>query len=65
VLWPTGVQKEKVLRLYSDVAAYILEAAIVWKVFCPNLINFICQAQGLQRVAGEVRAKFPQVNKLI
>jgi dihydroneopterin aldolase len=31
----------------------------------PNLIHFICLAHVLQHVAEEVRAKFPQVNKLI
>jgi hypothetical protein len=35
------------------------------EVFYPNLIYFTCLAHGLQCVAEEVRAKFPQVNKLI
>jgi hypothetical protein len=54
-----------VLILYSDAAAYVLKAATALKVFYPNLINFTCLAHGLQRIAAEVRAKFPQVNKLI
>jgi hypothetical protein len=41
------------------------KAATVLKVFYPNLIQFTCLAHGLQSVAKEVRAKFPQVNKLI
>jgi hypothetical protein len=65
VLWPTGVHDEKVLILYSDTAVYMLKAATTLKVFYPNLIHFTCPAHGLQRVAEEVRAKCPQVNKLI
>jgi hypothetical protein len=58
VLWPTGVQEEKVLILHSDAAAYMLKAATAMKVFYTNLINFTCLTHGLQRVAEEVRAKF-------
>jgi hypothetical protein len=53
------------LILYSDAAAYMLKAATAIKVFYPNSIHFICLAHGLQYVADEVRANFPQVNKLI
>jgi hypothetical protein len=63
VSWPTGVHE--VLILYSDAAAYTLKAATALKVFYPNLIHFTCLAHGLQRVAEEVTAKVPQVNKLI
>jgi hypothetical protein len=59
------VHEEKLLILYSDAAAYMLEAATVLKVFYPNLIHFTCLAHGLQRAVEEVRTKFPQVNKLI
>jgi hypothetical protein len=65
VLWLTRVHEEKVLILYSDAVAYMLKAATALKVFYPNLIHFTCLAHGLQRVAEEVRAKFPQANKLI
>jgi hypothetical protein len=65
VLWPTRVHEEMVLILYSDTAAYMLKAATALKVFYPNLINFTCLAHGLQRVTEVVRAKFPQVKKLI
>jgi hypothetical protein len=62
MLWPTRIHEEKALVLYSDVAAYMMKAAIALKVFDPNLIHL---AHGLQCVAEEVGAKFPQVNKLI
>jgi hypothetical protein len=65
VLWPTGVHEKKVLILYSDAAACMLKVATAMKMFYPNLIQFTCLAHGLQRVAEEVRAKFPQVKKLI
>jgi hypothetical protein len=57
--------EEQLLILYPDAAAHILKAATALKVFYPNLIYFTCLAHGLQRVAEEVRAKCPQVNKLI
>jgi hypothetical protein len=63
VLWPTGVH-EKVLILYSDAVA-MLKATTALKVFYPNSIHFTFLAHGLQRGTKEVRAKFPQVNKLI
>jgi hypothetical protein len=62
VLWPTGDHEEKVLILYLDAATYMLKAVTALKVFYPNLIHFTCLAYGLQRVAEEIRAKFPQVN---
>jgi hypothetical protein len=65
MLWPTGVHEEKVQILYSDAAAYVLKTATALKVFYPNLIHFTCMALVLQRVAEEVRAKFPQVTKLL
>jgi hypothetical protein len=43
----------------------MLEAAIALKVFDPNLIHVTCLAHGLQRVAEDIRAEFPQMNKLI
>jgi hypothetical protein len=57
--------EEKVLILYSGAAAYTLKAATALKVFYPNSIHLACLVHGLQRVADEVRTKFPQVNKLI
>jgi hypothetical protein len=67
MLWPIGVHEEKVAILYSDAAAYtrMLKAVSVLKVFYPNLVHFTCLALVLQRAAAKVRAKFPQVNKLI
>jgi hypothetical protein len=65
VLWPTGVHEKNVPILYSYAAAYVLKAAIALKASYPNLIHFTCLAHGVQRVAEEIRVKFPQVNKLI
>jgi hypothetical protein len=47
VLWPTGVQEEKLLILYSYAAACMLKAATALKVFHQNLIHFTCLAHGL------------------
>jgi hypothetical protein len=60
-----GVHEEKVLVLYSYAVAFMLKAATVLKVFHPNMIHFTCLAHGLRHVAEYVRAKFPEVNKLI
>lgn len=65
VLWPEGVQEDKVLVLYSDAAAYMLKAGTALRVFYQNMIHFTCLAHGLQRVAEEVRSKYPQVNSII
>jgi hypothetical protein len=64
-LWPTRVNEKKMLIFCSDAAAYMLKAATALKVFYPSLIHFTCLAHGRQNVTKEVRAKFPQVNKLI
>lgn len=65
VLWPGGVQEEKVLVLYTDSAAYMLKAASALKVFYPHLLHSTCMAHALQRVAEEVRANFCEVNRLV
>lgn len=44
ILWPIGVQEEKVLILFSDSAAYMLKAASALKVFYLNLMHFTCLA---------------------
>jgi hypothetical protein len=54
-----------VLILYSDAAAYMQKAAAALEVFYPNLVHFTWPAHGVKSVAEEVRAKFPEVNKLI
>ncbi|KAJ8868828.1 hypothetical protein PR048_030369 [Dryococelus australis] len=62
VLWPDGIQEEKVLVLYSDAASYMLKAATALSAFHVNIIHFTCLAHGLQRIAEEVRSSYPQVN---
>jgi hypothetical protein len=47
LLWPARVHEEKVLILYSDAAAYMLQVATALKVFFLHLINFTCLAYGL------------------
>jgi hypothetical protein len=63
LLWPNGDHEEQVVILYSDTAAYMMKAAIAFKLFYYNLIHLTCLANGLQHVAEEVRAKLPHVNK--
>ncbi|KAJ4427020.1 hypothetical protein ANN_26819 [Periplaneta americana] len=57
VLWPEGIQEDKVLVLYSDAAAYMLKAGTALRVFYQNKVHFTCLAHGLQRVTEEVRRK--------
>jgi hypothetical protein len=59
MLWHTG------LNFVFSCCGIYAEKCNTLKVFYPNLIHFTCLAHGLQRVAEEVRAKFPQVIKLI
>ncbi|KAJ8874336.1 hypothetical protein PR048_025182 [Dryococelus australis] len=65
VLWPDGIQEEKVLVLCSDAASYMLKTATALHVFYPNIIHFTCLAHGHRYIAKEVRSSYPQVNKIV
>lgn len=62
---PATVPIERVLLMLSDAAPYMVKAGQNLKIFYPKLTHVTCMAHGLNRVAEEIRKKFPYVNKLI
>lgn len=62
---PEAVPTDHLLLLLSDAAPYMVKAGNNLKIFYKNLIHVTCLAHGLNRVAEEIRKKFPLVNTLI
>lgn len=51
--------------MLTDAAAYMVKAGKNLKVFYKNLFHTTCLTHGVNRVAEEIRLKFPSVNKII
>jgi hypothetical protein len=62
---PTTIPSNKLLLILSDAAPYMVKAGQNLKIFFPDLIHVTCVAHGLNRVAEEIRKKFPLVNTMI
>ncbi|KAL3081156.1 hypothetical protein niasHS_012677 [Heterodera schachtii] len=60
-----GFDKNRVLLLVTDAAAYMKKAGKQLKVFYTNLIHTLCLCHSLHRVAEKVRDEFKKVDKLI
>ncbi|PNF19297.1 hypothetical protein B7P43_G07511 [Cryptotermes secundus] len=65
LLWPNGIQYERVLLFVTDAASYIMKAGTALKVIFPNMTHLTCLAHGLHRVAETIHANFPLVDKLV
>lgn len=65
ILWPNGVQEDRVLLMVSDAAAYMIKAGKALQVFFSNMVHLTCLAHGLHRVAETVRSIFHDVDLLI
>lgn len=65
ILWPEGILHDRIRLLVSDSAAYMLKAGSALKVIFPNMLHVTCTTHALHRVAEEVRAMFPDVDKLV
>lgn len=65
LLWPSGIQYNKVLLVVTDAASYMLSAMSALKVLYPKMLHLTCFAHGLHRIAEFVRSEFTLVNKLI
>ncbi len=65
LLWPSGIQYDRVLLYLSDAAAYMVKSAKMLKAHFPRLIHVTCIVHGLHRVAEEVRGQFSDVDALI
>ncbi|KAL3109394.1 hypothetical protein niasHT_015239 [Heterodera trifolii] len=60
-----GFDKNRVLLLVTDAAAYMKKAGKQLKVFYTNLIHTMCLCHALHRVAEKVRDEFKKADKLI
>lgn len=65
LLWPDCIKYDNVLLLVTDAASYMKKTASSLKILYPNMIHLTCLAHGLHRIAEEVRAQFPDLDKLI
>lgn len=61
----TQDERNRVLLLVSDAAAYMTKAAIALKDLFPKLIHITCLAHGISRVAECIRGEFTDVDRLI
>ena len=65
LLWPDGVEYDKVLLLVTDAAPYMKKAAKALKTLFPKMTHITRLAHALHRIAEEIRRIFPEVDKLI
>lgn len=65
ILWPDGIQYNKVLLFVTDAAPYMVKAATGLQILYEKMIHLTCLAHGLHRVAEKVREMFGSVNNLI
>jgi hypothetical protein len=65
LLWPSGIQYDRVLLYLSDAAAYMVKSGKMLAAHFPRVIHVTCIVHGLHRVAEEVRGQFRDVDALI
>ena len=65
LLYPKGIQYDKVLLVVTDAAAYMCAAMNGLKTLYPKMLHITCFSHGLHRMAEFVRSKFTSVNELI
>ncbi|XP_018495407.1 uncharacterized protein LOC108864379 [Galendromus occidentalis] len=65
LLWPDGVQYDRVLLFLTDAAAYMRKAGRALEVSFPKMLNVTCAAHALHRVAEEIRGMYPNVDRPI
>jgi hypothetical protein len=65
LLWPGGIQYDKVHLMISDAAPYMVKAGKGLKLLYSKMIHLTCLAHGVHRVAEIVRGLFPNVNGII
>lgn len=65
ILWPRGIQYNKVLLFVTDAAPYMVRAGNMLTATYPKLKHVTCLAHGLHRIAETVRECFPDVNGII
>lgn len=64
LLWPAEENEER-LAFLTDVAAYMLKAAVALQVFFHNMLHIICNVHCLHRAAEEIHSEHPKVKNFI
>lgn len=65
ILWPDGIQYNKVLLFVTDAAPYMIKAGAGLQVLYEKMIHLTCLAHAMHRVAEKVREIYPNVNSII
>ncbi len=65
VLWPKGIQYEKVCLVVTDQATYMVKAFGYLKSTFHNLQHITCLAHALNRVCERIRENFIDINNLM
>jgi len=65
ILWPNGIQYDRVLLVVSDQAKYMLKSFKNLKTLFPCLHHITCLAHALHRVCECIREKFEDINFLV
>ncbi|XP_049302139.1 uncharacterized protein LOC125775525 [Bactrocera dorsalis] len=65
ILWPDGIQYNRVLFAVAYAAAYMLATMKAMKTLYPKMLHCTCFAHGVHRIAEFVRLEFTDVNALI
>lgn len=65
LLWPEGLQNDRVLLFISDAAPYMVKSGKALSALFPRMTHVTCLAHALHRVSETVRHSYPIVDKLI
>jgi hypothetical protein len=66
LLWPMGVEYDRVLLLVTDGAPYMIKAGKGLKdTFYGKMIHITCLAHGIHLLAEEIRSSFKNIDKII
>nr|CAD7577841.1 unnamed protein product [Timema californicum] len=65
VMWPSANNDENFMVFLTNIAAYMLITEASLKIFYPKLVPITCLAHGVDRVAENIRAQFPNINAVI
>lgn len=65
ILWPNGIQHEKVYVVATDAARYMVKAFDSLRVLYTRMTHVTCLAHGLHRVCEAIREKYSVTNAFI
>jgi hypothetical protein len=65
ILWPSGIQYNKVFLLVTDAAKYMVKLGKDMKRMYPKLIHITCLTHALHNTSEVIRKSYPNVDKFI